>query len=174
MEQMRRVRLPLFVVAAALAAACGGTKVYREESFEPESPFHKEVAAAPGAACEAASRTLLGQGYVLEDSPPLTIRANKAFQPDKETNVILEFNVVCKGSDGGTTVFANAVQTRYELKKTSQSTSLSLPSVGAISLPWGEKTDAQVKVGSETVADPDFYRRFFALLEKNLERLPKP
>lgn len=167
-------RLLLLATAAAIAGGCGGTKVYRDEDFAPGSPYHREVAADPDVACEAATRALLGQGYALEESPPRAIRARKAFQPDQETNVILQFNVVCKGNRDTATVFANAVQTRYELKKTSQSTSLSVPSVGAISLPWGDKTEAQVQVGSETVSDPDFYDRFFALLERYLGQLREP
>lgn len=154
-----------------LLAGCGSGKVYREESFELESPFRKDVNATENMACEAARRALLGQGYALQDSPADSAKGTKQFQPNEKFNVVLQVDVVCKDSSSGATVFANAVQTRYELKKSRQSTSVSVPAVGAISVPWGETTEAQIKVGSETIRDEKFYERFFGLMEKYLERL---
>jgi hypothetical protein len=155
----------MLVFAFALSG-CGGHNVYRGEEFGPESPFRFRFAVSPEAACEAARLALLGQGYVVADLQALdTVEAKKEFQPDDEHNVVLEFHVVCKGVEGGAMVFASATQSEYELKKTRGATSLSVPSAGSISLPWGKTTESLIKVASKTIDDADFYRRFFVAVE---------
>jgi hypothetical protein len=42
--------------------------------------------------------------------------------------------------------------------------------LGSVSMPIGSSDDSMVKVASETVAAPQFYERYFALVEG----LPKP
>jgi hypothetical protein len=37
--------------------------------------------------------------------------------------------------------------------------------MGSISLPWLSEKESLMKVGEETVSDPDFYRRLFQLIE---------
>ena len=72
---------------------------------------------------------------------------------------------MCLPSNVGAVIYANALQTRYELKSASSSTGVSVAGIGSISLPWAADKEALVKVGEETVADPDFYRRLFALID---------
>ncbi|OPG75826.1 hypothetical protein B1218_29415, partial [Pseudomonas ogarae] len=71
--------------------------------------------------------------------------------------------------DGGTghraTMFANALQDRYALKKTNNSASLGVGVLGSVSMPIGSSDDSMVKVASETVSAAKFYERFFALVE---------
>lgn len=160
---------PLSLFAALLLAACGGVDVYREESFKADSPFKQNYPLPAAKACVAAQLAILSQGYKISLSDNSAIYAQKDFQPDDDINVTIELNVVCKEYQGGSIVFANAVQTKYELKKSRQSTSLGIPSVGSISLPMGKTTESLVKIGGETVSDPLFYRRFFALVSTYLD-----
>jgi len=158
------------LLALALGATgCGGRDVYRAEEFAAESPFRHRFAQAPDAACEAARRVLLGQGYVVADlAAPDTVAAKKEFRPDDERNVTLEVSVVCKRANGGAVLFASATQSEYELKKTRSATSLSVPSAGSISVPWGKTAESLVKVAGKTVDEPEFYRRFFLAVEAEL------
>jgi hypothetical protein len=63
------------------------------------------------------------------------------------------------------TVFANALQDKYALKKTNNSASLGVGVLGSVSMPIGSSDDSMVKVASETVTSAKFYERFFALVE---------
>jgi hypothetical protein len=83
----------------------------------------------------------------------------------------ISFNVVCAddGSAGHhATMFANALQDRYALKKTNNSASLGVGVLGSVSMPIGSSDDSMVKVASETVTAQKFYERFFTLVEQFL------
>jgi len=151
-------------------AGCGGVDVYREESFKADSPYKQNYPVAATKACAGAQLAILSQGYRISLNDNSVIYAQKDFQPDDDINVTIELNVVCKDYLGGSIVFANAVQTKYELKKSRQSTSVGIPSVGSISLPMGKTTESLVKIGGETVSDPAFYQRFFALVRSYLDQ----
>jgi hypothetical protein len=80
----------------------------------------------------------------------------------------ISFSVVCTddGSEGHhATMFANALQDRYALKKTNNSASLGVGVLGSVSMPIGSSDDSMVKVASETVSSAKFYERFFTLVE---------
>ena len=164
MKNVRRLAL----CAVLLLAACGGHDVYRDESFKQDSPYRQDYPVPASNACNAAQLAILSQGYKVSLNDGSSIYAQKNFQPDDEINVTIELNVVCKDYLSGSMVFAKAVQTKYELKKSRQTTSLGIPSVGSISLPMGKTTESLVKVGGETVSDPAFYQRFFALVRSYL------
>ncbi|WP_419095689.1 DUF2242 domain-containing protein [Curvibacter soli] len=119
-------------------------------------------------ACDAAQMALLSQGYRIEASDGLSVHAQKHFQPDDEVNTTIDFYVTCKEQDGGAMVFANAVETTYELKKTSNATGFSVAGAGSITMPWSKSADSLVKVAGQTIADGKFYQRFFDLLSTYL------
>lgn len=181
-----RLRLASLTAMALLLAACAShqrpTKpAYVTESFSTTSPFHKHLNLPPEASCRLGTRALLSQGYGLENgsgpSAPAgsmdnTVRGSKYFQPDSSQQMRLEISLVCLPDSDGTAVYVRAVQTRSELKKAASSTGLSVAGIGSINLPWSEGNEALVKVGEMTVSDPDFYRRFFELLEMFVDSTP--
>lgn len=160
------------VVASSLLAGCGGPSVYRDEAFQPESPYQRKYSLQAQQACEGAQLALLSQGYRLEKVEASQVKAKKDFQPDEEVNVTLDFDVVCKDYEAGAMVFANAVETTYNLKKSTGATSLSVPAAGSFSLPWSKSADSLVKVAGQTITDPEFYKRFFDLVADYL-KLPR-
>lgn len=166
------VRLAAGLLCALLLAACSSPPktpqpAYQVESFTPYSPFQHEMSLKPEAACRLGQRALLSQGYLLEAVAEQNLRATKYFQPESSHQMRLEITLVCLPVASGTTIYASAIQTRYELKSTSASTGLSVAGVGSISLPWGaDSKEAMVKVGEETIADPDFYSRLFDLIRR--------
>ncbi len=164
---LQRTRLlPVIAVIGLLLAGCSSPQpVYRTETFEPESPFVNWSTQEPAVACEVGKRALLSQGYRIDSANPTSIRGEKFFQPTADHGITLHITLVCLPSNVGTVLYANALQTRYELKSSSNSTGVSVAGVGSISLPWTAHKEALVKVGEETVADPDFYRRLFALID---------
>jgi len=159
----RTLRLITTIGTLSLLVACGTPSVYSDEAFSKESPYFKQFRQSEAQACEAAQHALLSQGYRIERAEAQNVRAKKDFQPDDEVNVTIDFDVVCKPSGSGATVFVNAVETTYELKKTSSPTSLSVPGA-SIAMPWSKSTDALVKVAGKTIEDEKFYKRFFDLL----------
>ena len=166
------------VVALVLAGLAGcsskKTAIYEHESFDDSGTFSRNYPVTDKTSCEAARCALLSQGYIITSSDPKIISGHKSFQQTGESHLEISFNIVC-ADDGGSqhhaTMFANALQDRYALKKVNNSASLGVGVLGSVSMPIGSTDDSMVKVASETVSSPQFYDRFFTLVEAFL---PKP
>lgn len=170
MKPYRRSLAPIaLVLSAALLAACSSPSVHQHEKFAQQSPYFRSYPQSESKACDAARRALLSQGYRIDAAMELNLRAHKDFQPEDDVNVVIDFDVTCiaKPDGSGATVYANAEESTYNLKKTSGAASLSVPG-GGIAMPWGKTTDQLVKVAGKTVADEQFYKRFFDLLTTQL------
>ncbi|MES2100984.1 MAG: DUF2242 domain-containing protein [Pseudomonadota bacterium] len=161
--------------AAALLSSCGATGSGRvklePEAFGSTTTHARNFGMAPAFTCEAARRALLSQGFVITAAEPEHIKGRKNFQPEAETHVELEFNIVCAPDGRGgkkSIAFVNALQDRYALKKSSNSASLGVGPIGSLSLPFTSSDDSLVKVASETITSAPFYERFFTLLERYL------
>lgn len=165
-------RLLSAITGVLLLASCTTTPtpaVYRVEKFEVETPYQLQSDLPPLMLCEYGKRALLSQGYEVDASSPQNIRGSKFFQPQSDNQVQLRITLVCLQGKSDSTIYANALQTRYELKSGGSSTGLSVAGLGSISLPWLPDKSSLVKVGEETVNDPDFYKRLFALIELLME-----
>ena len=81
----------------------------------------------------------------------------------------MAINVVClPGTAAGSTgavVFATAWQDAFITKRNPVAASVGMPVLGNLSMPVASTEDSLIKVGVETVQDPDYYARFFALLQ---------
>ena len=172
--------IPMRVVGLALvlaaAAGCSSKKaaIYEHENFDDSGTFSRNYPVTDSVSCEAARRALLSQGYIITSSDPKLVSGHKSFQQTGETHLQISFNVVCADDGKGTnhsTIFANALQDRYALKKVNNSASLGVGVLGSVSMPIGSSDDSMVKVASETVTAAQFYDRYFALVESYL---PKP
>ncbi|WP_095167806.1 DUF2242 domain-containing protein [Pseudomonas sp. Irchel 3H3] len=156
-------------LALVLAAAAGCAKdqaIYEHENFDDSGTFSRKYPVTDTASCEAARRALLSQGYIITSSDPKLISGHKSFQQTGDTHMEISFSVVCaEDSSHHATMFANALQDRYALKKTNNSASLGVGVLGSVSMPIGSSDDSMVKVASETVTSGKFYERFFALVE---------
>ena len=163
----RTIGLALMLVAAA---GCSSKKaaIYEHENFDDSGTFSRTYPVSDAATCEAGRRALLSQGYIITSSDPKLVSGHKSFQQTGDTHMEISFNLVC-AEDGGAghraTMFANALQDRYALKKTNNSASLGVGVLGSVSMPIGSSDDSMVKVASETVSAAKFYERFFALVE---------
>ncbi|SQF97640.1 putative lipoprotein [Paucimonas lemoignei] len=166
-------RLGCCAIALLAISGCAAKKtaVYEHENFDDAGTFSRNYPVSDSASCEAARRALLSQGYIITSSDPKMISGHKSFQQTGETHMEISFNVVCAAdgsADNGSTMFANALQDRYALKKTNNSASLGVGVLGSLSMPIGSTDDSMVKVASETVASDKFYDRFFILVENFL------
>ena len=166
--------LPMRVVGLAAvfatAAGCSSNKaaIYEHENFDDSGTFSRNYPVTDTQSCEAARRALLSQGYIITSNDSKLVSGHKSFQQTGENHMEISFSVVCAddGSEGHhATVFANALQDRYALKKTNNSASLGVGVLGSVSMPIGSSDDSMVKVASETVSSAKFYERFFALVE---------
>ncbi|MDU9021260.1 DUF2242 domain-containing protein [Pseudomonas corrugata] len=164
---MRTVGLALMLVAAT---GCSSKKaaIYEHENFDDSGTFSRTYPVSDTVTCEAGRRALLSQGYIITSSDPKLVSGHKSFQQTGDTHMEISFNLVC-AEDGGAghhaTMFANALQDRYALKKINNSASLGVGVLGSVSMPIGSSDDSMVKVASETVSATKFYERFFALVE---------
>lgn len=172
MSKFISFRIPIaLAVASTLLSGCASLKSasYHTEEFGATDVFAHSFAGGDQAACEAARRALLSQGYVISEAKAAFIKGRRKFQPENDVHIEIEFSVVCapdsKGSNS-TTVFANAVRDRYSLKKNSTSASIGVGGIGSVSLPFGATDDSLVKVASETIPTGKFYERFFELVER--------
>ncbi len=146
------------------------SQVYLRENFQAEETFSRLFDGNVEETCEAARRALLSQGYLISDLPDKSrVNGRKRFQPEGEVHVEINFNVVCVPDGQGdrlTTAFVSALQDRYSLKKSPNSTSIGVSAIGSISLPLSSSDEALVKVASETIPAGAFYDRFFALMQR--------
>lgn len=175
----------LGLVACALLAGCAHIPdtmpgLDRNLQFSPNdfdtAGMHTRHMAAPQAStCEAARRALLSQGYMVHVASSDTVAGRKYYQPHTDVHYVVEMRVVCASEGQGdvrTSAFASALQDRYVIKKINNSASLGVGGIGSVSLPVTAIDDTLVKVGSETIADPQFYERFFQLFEQFVRAAP--
>eukprot|EP01037_Dinobryon_pediforme_P020322 gene20322-20915_t len=162
---------PLLMLAALAGCASSKQSFYHQESFSDTDTYSRTFTAGDAAACEAARRALLGQGYIINKAQATFVDGTKSFQPDSDQHVEIAFHIVCAGNgktDRSTAVFVSATQDRYTLKKTNNSASLGLSVLGSVSMPFGSSDDSLVRVASETIRAADFYDRFFSAMERYL------
>jgi len=164
------MRVAGLALVLAAAAGCSSKKapIYEHENFDDSGTFSRNYPVTDIQSCEAARRALLSQGYIITSADPKLVSGHKSFQQTGETHMEISFSVVCAddGSEGHhATMFANALQDRYALKKTNNSASVGVGVLGSVSMPIGSSDDSMVKVASETVSSPKFYERFFTLVE---------
>lgn len=173
MSKLLSFRTACWATALLAVAGCSSPKqtVYEHENFDDSGTFSRNYPVTEAASCEAARRALLSQGYIITSNDPKVISGHKSFQQTGETHMEISFSVTCAAdasADGGATMFANALQDRYALKKVNNSASLGVGVLGSVSMPIGSTDDSMVKVASETVSSPKFYDRFFALVDNFL------
>ncbi|MBK5354862.1 DUF2242 domain-containing protein [Pseudomonas sp. TH41] len=164
------MRVAGLALVLAVAAGCSSKKsaIYEHENFNDSGTFSRSYPVTDVQTCEAARRALLSQGYIITSGDPKLVSGHKSFQQTGETHMEISFSVVCAddGSEGHhATMFANALQDRYALKKTNNSASVGVGVLGSVSMPIGSSDDSMVKVASETVSSAKFYERFFTLVE---------
>jgi len=163
-----RAAAGLLLLSAIAGCSSHKTAIYEHESFDDSGTFSRNYPVSDAASCEAARRALLSQGYIITSNDPKLVSGHKSFQQTGETHLEISFNVVCARDGSGdqrSTVFANALQDRYALKKVNNSASLGVGVLGSVSMPIGSTDDSMVKVASETVSSAKFYERYFALVE---------
>ncbi|MCF5468195.1 DUF2242 domain-containing protein [Pseudomonas syringae] len=172
MFKLLNLRTAFWAAVLLTAAGCSSPKqaIYDHEHFDDAGTFSRSYPATDLAYCEAGRRALLSQGYIITSSDPKMVSGRKSFQQTGDTHIEISFNLVCAADmkDGNSTMFANALQDRYALKKTNNSASLGVGVLGSVSMPIGSTDDSMVKVASETVSSAKFYERFFGLVENFL------
>lgn len=171
------------VVSAILTCVMGGcvsspalvsnTPVYQNELFQSKTPFWREFQAEAPEVCESARRSMMSQGFVIWTKEPLAINGRKFYQPEHATHVELAINITCvpSGENSKSAIaYVSAWQDHFNIKKIPGAASLGVGIIGSISLPLSVQEDALVKVGVDTISDPVFYERFYALLLSGLEQ----
>jgi len=166
-----RSNILLLTLCVLLQAACSNNAVYPEESFAYDSLFKLRTDGEVAMACESARRSLLGEGYLIENATSEGVVGRKAYKSEGKENTFIEMNVVCVPDATGSTVFATGVLSTYALKMSSSAASVGVSALGSISLPIGQSADSLVKVSEETINDKEFYRRFFAAVDTILDDL---
>jgi Uncharacterized protein conserved in bacteria (DUF2242) len=168
---MRRIRgtisvhhLVVLLTVAAIAAGCA-SKHDTRGPFVGSAPFSKTISGSGDAVCWSVKRALLGQGYMLErSSEPGVLTGTRDYQPDKKMNITLHLQTTCADNRNGTSiVFVTADREESKLQRMRQTTSAGI-GPATITVPAGSAKVLGV-VRRETIADPNFYNSFFALVE---------
>ena len=168
----RSSSLALSVALVGVLAGCSSPKPeFEKEDFTQNNTYSRTVEAINFASYDACRRALLSQGYNIDKFEGSRVTGHKNFQDENGQHTQIAFNIEC-ASDGSAneraTVFANAVQDRYSIKRTNSSASVGVSVLGQVSMPFGSSDDSLVKTGSQTVARPKFYEGFFQLLQRFL------
>lgn len=171
MQSSTRILLSALLLAVA-ACSSAPPAVYKEERFDSTNIYSRRFEVSSTVACEAVRRTLLSQGYVIVTSSPSQVTGSKSFQPRDDAHVQISFRVVCTDDDAKgdkSSIYVNALEDRYALKKVNNVASLGVGALGSLSLPFSSSDDSLVKVASETISSDKFYSRFFYLVERFLD-----
>ena len=140
-------------------------RVHANETFTTDTPFSYASKRPPEAACETGKHALLSQGYRISEDKTLSLNGEKIFRPETERVVRLGINLVCLASGRGAIIYANALETHYELKSSGSSAGVSVSGMGSLSLPWTMDRNTLVKISEETITNAGFYQRLFDLIE---------
>lgn len=175
MRRRRWAAVAAVLAAAGALAGCVGASSPKtfdvQESFGSVSTYSRMFDATPAQTCEAARRALLSQGYIVSASSADLVEGSKSFQPEAESHLKMMVRVVCvpESSDGRVSLgFVTALQDTYALRKSNNSASLGVGSLGSVSLPVSASSESMVKVGSKTIAADSFYESFFDLVRRYL------
>jgi len=157
------------LLGIAAISGCGKREMYRQEAFNAVTPFSAKIAGRGQEVCWSVKRAFLSQGYMLDrGGDTLIMTGTKDYQPDDETNVALRLQATCvDNKDGTSTVFASATRETSKMQSVGHSTTIGAW-IATLSLPSG--TDRMLRVQKrETIEDPEFYRRFYALVKQFAE-----
>ena len=153
--------LPLAVVAAG----CASRPSYQDEAFSPKTQYSRKVSGSGEVVCWSVKRAFLTQGYMLDRSAdPVIVTGSKDIQPDEDTQESVRLQATCVDNrDGTSTVFASAAHEVHKLQRTPQSMSAGV-AFATITLPAGSEKALRLQ-RRETIQDPKFYERFYALVQ---------
>jgi hypothetical protein len=168
---MRRTRSKIAVaglvplLGAAMTIIGCASKHETRGAFVGSAPFSKTIPGSDDAVCWSVKRALLGQGYMLErSSEPGVLTGTRDYQPEEKVNVTVRLQTSCADNRNGTSiVFVTASREESKLQKMKQSTSAGI-GPATVTMPAGSAKVLGV-VRRETIADPNFYNSFFALVE---------
>ncbi len=158
--------LPRLVLLTAAAAVTGcASKHDTRGPFVASAPFSKTLSGSGDAVCWSVKRALLGQGYMLERSSESgVLTGTRDAQPEDKINVTVRLQTTCADNHNGTSiVFVTAEREVSKLQKMKQTTSAGI-GPATITMPAGSAKVLGV-IRRETIADPNFYNSFFALVE---------
>jgi hypothetical protein len=153
------------LLAVAVTAAGCASKHDTRGPFVGAAPFSKTISGSGDAVCWSVKRALLGQGYMLErSSEPGVLTGTRDYQPQDKLNITLHLQATCADNRNGTSiVFVTAEREESKLQKMRQTTSAGI-GPATVTMPAGSARVLGV-VRRETIADPNFYNSFFALVE---------
>jgi hypothetical protein len=163
-------RVALAAAAIAVSGCASRTVDIAQESISTRAPFSRTFEGSGDTVCWSVKRALLSQGYMLDrpnESGVLT--GTRDFQPEPKLNVSYHLQATCADNrDSTSIVFITATREDSRLQKMKQSTSVGV-GPATLTMPSGSAQVLGV-VRRETVRDPAFYQRFFALVQSYIDQ----
>ena len=150
-------------LAVALQAGCAH---HPPQQFSAAAPFSRTFTGSGDAVCWSVKRALLSQGYMLDrPSDAGVLTGSKDEQPKPKLNVTTRLQTTCADNRNGTSiVFVTATRETNKLQKMKQSTSMGV-GPATLTMPSGS-AEVLGTVRRETIHDPEFYQRFFAVVRE--------
>ena len=164
-------QVAVLAVVVSVCAGCASRKVdVAEASISTQAPFSRTFQGSGDTVCWGVKRALLSQGYMLDrpgESGVLT--GTRDFQPDEKLNVSYHLQASCADNrDGTSIVFLTAEREDSQLQKMKQTTSVGV-GPATLTMPSGSAQVLGV-VRRETIKDPEFYARFFSLVQSYVDQ----
>ena len=152
------------VLALVVGGGCASKHDVARDSISADAPFSKTFAGSGDTVCWSVKRAMLSQGYMLERSSDNgVLTGSRDYQSDPKLNVTVHMQTTCADNrDGTSIVFVTAMREDSRLQKMKQTTSMGV-GPATLTMPSGS---AKVlgTVRRETIHDPEFYQRFFAVV----------
>lgn len=151
------------LISLLIVSGCAGKEHYKEV-FNEGSKYNSRIFEEPiESVWVVAEKVVLAQGFILEktDKNAMAMVATRLFKEDDETATLV-LSVTARAEGKGTILFATANQTKEKFHSArSYNWFLIIPR------PTGS-TAASVKMGGETIEDPEFFQKFFHAVEKEI------
>lgn len=159
----QRLKIVSMVIPLLIVSGCAGKEHYKEV-FNEGSRYNSRTFEEPIEIVWAvAEKVVLAQGFILEktDKNAMAMVATRLFKEDDVTTTLV-LSVTARPEGTGTVIFATANQTKEKFHSaTSYDWFLIIPR------PTGA-TASSVKMGGETIEDPEFFQKFFHAVEKEI------
>jgi len=167
-------QVAVLAVVVSVCAGCASRKVdVAEASISTQAPFSRTFQGSGDTVCWAVKRAMLSTRYIADPpSESKVLTATRDFQPEPKLNVSYHLQTSCADNrDGTSIVFLTAEREDSQLQKMKQTTSVGV-GPATLTMPSGSARVLGV-VRRETVKDPDFYARFFSLVQSYVDQEQK-
>ena len=166
---MTRIKRNWFLIFILFLCAGCATAAYKEVFRDAPAYNRKEFSVDKEILYKATLRAIIAKNFMVEkeDKENSFILAKRSFHQGKRTTVLLLQAKLVSDDENKTTLYLNALQTTERVYVADRTRFF----LWIIPLPGGGgKEGSNIKEKEEVIEDKEFYRKFFAVIDEELQK----